>query len=395
MIYREFQGSKLSLLGFGCMRLPLLEGGTIDQNTLDAMVDAAIRKGVNYFDTAWPYHGGHSETAIGKSLSRYPRESWFLADKYPGHQTAASYDPAAIFEAQLKKCGVEYFDFYLLHNVCENSIDVYEDPQWGIIEYFKEQKRLGRIRHLGFSSHARPACLESFLQKWGQDMEFCQIQLNFLDWTLQEGEKKLALLKQYDLPVWVMEPLRGGRLAHLAPEWEQKFRSLRPEESIPGWSFRFLQDIPQVHMILSGMSDLPQMEDNLRTFEAEKPLTKEEQALLSALAATLKGDLPCTGCRYCTEVCPMGLDIPNLLREYSDAKVSASFTVAMFLDTLPEEKRPSACIGCGQCRRICPQGIDIPTLMQEFAALATTLPNWAQVCREREAAARALAEKKA
>ena len=158
MIYREFQGSKLSLLAFGCMRLPLLEGGTIDQNTLDAMVDAAIRKGVNYFDTAWPYHGGHSETAIGKSLSRYPRESWFLADKYPGHQTAASYDPAAIFEAQLKKCGVGYFDFYLLHNVCENSIDVYEDPQWGIIEYFKEQKRLGRIRHLGFSSHARPAC---------------------------------------------------------------------------------------------------------------------------------------------------------------------------------------------------------------------------------------------
>lgn len=391
MIYKDFQGIKLSQLGFGCMRLPLLEGGEIDQNTVDEMVDYAIGHGVNYFDTAFPYHGGHSETAIGKALSRYPRESWYLADKYPGHQIASTYDPAAVFEQQLKKCGVEYFDFYLLHNVCENSIDVYTDPKWGIIDYFKEQKRLGRIKHLGFSSHARPACLEAFLKEYHEDMEFCQIQLNYLDWTLQEGQKKVEILTRYNIPVWVMEPVRGGRLCHLTEEQEQKLRALRPEEGAPAWAFRFLQDIPQVTMILSGMSALPQMVDNVKTFETAKPLTEEERACLCDIATTMKGDLPCTGCRYCTEVCPTGLDIPNLLREYSDASVSTSFTVAMYLDTLPEDKKPTACIGCGQCKRICPQGIDIPELMGKFAELSKTLPNWEQVCREREAAAKAMA----
>lgn len=390
MLYKDFQETRLSRLGFGCMRLPLKESGEIDQPALDAMVDWAMSHGVNYFDTAWPYHGGHSETAIAQSLSRYPRESWYLADKYPGHQIASSYDPAAIFEQQLKKCGVEYFDFYLLHNVCENSIDVYTDPQWGIMDYFREQKKLGRIKHLGFSSHARPACLEAFLKEYHEDMEFCQIQLNYLDWTLQEGEKKVEILSRYNLPVWVMEPLRGGRLAHLSEEQEQSLRALRPEEGAPAWAFRFLQQVPQVTMILSGMSALPQMTENVKTFEEDKPLSKEELSLLQSIASTMKGDLPCTGCRYCTEVCPRGLDIPNLLREYTDAAVSTSFTVAMYLDTLPVDKRPTACIGCEQCQRICPQGIEIPALMGKFAALSKTLPNWAKICEEREAAAKAL-----
>lgn len=394
MLYKDFQGKKLSRLGFGCMRLPLLEGGEIDRKTLDAMVDYAMAHGVNYFDTAWPYHGGHSETAIAQSLSRYPRESWYLADKYPGHQIASSYDPAAIFEAQLKKCGVEYFDFYLLHNVCENSIDVYTDPKWGIMDYFREQKKLGRIKHLGFSTHARPACLEAFLKEYHEDMEFCQIQLNYLDWTLQEGEKKVEILSRYNLPVWVMEPVRGGRLAKLSEEQEKSLRTLRPEEGAPAWAFRFLQQVKGVTVVLSGMSDLPQMMDNVKTFETDQPLKEEELALLQSIAATMKGDLPCTGCRYCTEVCPRGLDIPTLLREYTDAAVSTSFTVAMYLDTLPGDKRPTACIGCEQCQRICPQGIEIAAIMGKFAALSKTLPNWEKICKEREAAARAMEESK-
>ncbi len=201
MIYNDFQGKSLSALGFGAMRLPTKPDGSIDEPLLGQMVAAAIGGGVNYFDTAWPYHNGQSEIALGKALSAYPRQQWYLADKYPGHQPSQRYDPAVIFEQQLQKCGVEYFDFYLLHNVYESSMDVYLDPQWGIIDYFLEQKRLGRIRHLGFSSHGRPDNLERFLELAGAHMEFCQIQLNYLDWTLQEAEKKVSLLNRYGIPI--------------------------------------------------------------------------------------------------------------------------------------------------------------------------------------------------
>ena len=172
MMMNEACGERLSRLGFGCMRLPQTPEKTIDEHELKHMIDYAIAHDVNYFDTAWPYHGGHSELAVGKILADYPRDTWFLADKYPGHQISASYNPAEIFEEQLKKCGVEYFDFYLLHNVYENSFGVYTDPKWDILNYFKEQKRLGRIRHLGFSSHARPDTLAKFLDYAGDSMEF-------------------------------------------------------------------------------------------------------------------------------------------------------------------------------------------------------------------------------
>ena len=172
MIYKPFQDKKLSALGFGTMRLPLLPDGSIDRPQLDAMVDLAMAHGVNYFDTAWPYHGGLSEEAIGASLARYPRDRWYLADKYPGHQVSDHYDPKAVFEAQLQKCGVDYFDFYLLHNVCESSLEVYLDPRWGIMDYFLQQKRLGKIRHLGFSTHGRVELIDRFLTLWGKEMNF-------------------------------------------------------------------------------------------------------------------------------------------------------------------------------------------------------------------------------
>jgi len=392
MFYNEACGERLSRLGFGCMRLPLTADKAIDEQELQRMVDYAMAHGVNYFDTAWPYHGGHSELAVGKALARYPRETWFLADKYPGHQIASSYNPAEIFEEQLKKCGVEYFDFYLLHNVYENSYDVYTDPKWDILNYFLEQKRLGRIRHLGFSSHARPDTLERFLDYAAGSMEFCQIQLNYLDWTLQDAKTKYELLTRRGIPVWVMEPLRGGRLASLSEADESRLKALRPQESVASWSFRWLQNLPNVKMVLSGMSASAQMEDNVRTFTEESPQTPEEAALLLDIAEGLKGALPCTRCRYCCEGCPMQLDIPMLIHAYNDLKFAGSMTVPMQMDALPEDKLPSACIGCGACAAICPQKIDIPAAMREFADKLASMPSWAEMCRQREEAARKLKE---
>ena len=392
MFYNEACGERLSRLGFGCMRLPLTADKAIDEQELQRMVDYAIAHGVNYFDSAWPYHGGHSELAVGKALARYPRETWFLADKYPGHQIASSYNPAEIFEEQLKKCGVEYFDFYLLHNVYENSYDVYTDPKWDILNYFLEQKRLGRIRHLGFSSHARPDTLERFLDYAGGSMEFCQIQLNYLDWTLQDAKSKYDLLTKRGIPVWVMEPLRGGRLASLSEADESRLKALRPQESVASWSFRWLQNLPNVKMVLSGMSASAQMEDNVRTFTEVNPQTPEEAALLLDIAEGLKGALPCTRCRYCCEGCPMQLDIPMLIHAYNDLKFAGSMTVPMQMDALPEDKLPSACIGCGACAAICPQKIDIPAAMREFADKLASMPSWAEMCRQREEAARKLKE---
>ena len=393
MLYNEACGEKLSRLGFGCMRLPLKPDKTIDEATLREMVDYAMAHGVNYFDTAYPYHGGQSEIAIGRELNRYPRDKWYLASKYPGHQIASSYDPAGVFEEQLTKCGVEYFDFYLLHNVCETSYGVYTDPKWGILDYFKEQKRLGRIRHLGFSCHARPDMLKAFLDYAGDSMEFCQIQLNYVDWTLQDAKAKYELLTARRIPVWVMEPLRGGRLAALGEAELSQLRALRPDESAAAWSMRWLTQLENVKMILSGMSAPDQMADNVRTFSGGEPLSDAEAALLERVAETLKAALPCTGCRYCCDGCPMGLDIPMLIGALNDLKFSRAMTVPMQLDTLPPEKRPSACLSCGACARECPQRIDIPAALKELSALVAGMPSWAELCRQREEAARKLRDK--
>ena len=389
MIYKQFQDLRLSQLGFGCMRFPLLaDGVTIDERQVADMTDYAVEHGVNYFDTAWPYHQGNSERVIGKALSKYPRESYYLANKYPGHQIASSYDPAAIFEAQLEKCGVEYFDFYLLHNVYERSIETYMDPQWGILDYFLEQKRRGRIKHLGFSTHGSIATMEKFLDHCGEHMEFCQIQLNYMDWTLQDARGKCALLAKHNIPVWVMEPVRGGKLASLSEADEAQLKTLRPDETVPAWCFRWLQGIEGVTVVLSGMSNTEQMMDNVKTFTAPKPLTTQEDAALMAIAEKLKNAVPCTACRYCCDGCPMELDIPSLLALYNDLRVTPSFLLGMRVEAMPAEKRPTACIGCGACTTICPQNINIPEKLADMAEILKGIPSWEAICREREAAAK-------
>lgn len=390
MIYREFQDKKLSLLGFGTMRLPLNPDGSIDEAQVRQMTRYAMDHGVNYFDTAYPYHNGESERVIGRVLKDYPRDSYYLATKYPGHQIlSGGYNPAEIFEEQLRKCGVAYFDFYLLHNVYEKSMETYLDPRWGIIDYFKEQKRLGRIRHLGFSSHAQTQGLSEFLNRCGEDMEFCQIQLNYLDWTLQDAKEKVELLNRHHIPVWVMEPVRGGKLASLSEGEAEKLKALRPEESAAAWGFRFLQGVPGVTMVLSGMSSMAQMEDNVKTFSEEKPLREEETALLLEIAEGMKDSVPCTACRYCCDGCPKGLDIPGLIRTYNELRVSPAINAVMRIEFMPEDKKPSACIGCGKCARICPQNIDIPGVMKDLSRRISALPSWAEICRQREAAAKA------
>ena len=388
MIYSTFQDKQLSLLGFGTMRLPVLSDGSIDEPQVKEMTRYAIEHGVNYFDTAYPYHNSESERVIGRILSEYPRDSFYLATKYPGHQILSNgYNPAEIFEEQLEKCGVDYFDFYLLHNVYEKSIETYLDPRWGIIDYFKEQKRLGRIKHLGFSSHAKTKGLEQFLEACGADMEFCQIQLNYLDWTLQDAKGKCELLAKYNIPIWVMEPVRGGKLAKLEETTEAKLKELRPDESIPAWAFRFLQGLPNVQMVLSGMSNMEQMKDNVKTFTEEKPLSKEEVTLLLDIAEGMKDSIPCTACRYCCDGCPMGLDIPTLLSTYNEVRLLPTINAVMHIEFMEENKKPSACISCGKCTRICPQNIDIPTALKDLTERINKLPSWKEICREREAAA--------
>ncbi len=389
MLYSNFHGQKLSQLGFGLMRLPLVSGepdAPIDEALVAQMVDEAIAGGVNYFDTAWPYHGGQSERVIGRVLKRYPRESFCLADKFPGHQIRDGYDPAEIFEQQLEKCQVEYFDFYLLHNVYENSVKVFTDPKWSIIDYLLEQKRRGRIRHLGFSTHGSVQMMREFLQRYGDVMEFCQIQLNYLDWTLQRAKEKCALLQEFGIPIWVMEPVRGGKLANLQPDDAARLHALRPDESAAAWCFRWLQTLGLPTVILSGMSNLAQVQDNLQTFAAPRPLSETENNALLELAEHMKQSLPCTACRYCCEGCPQGLNIPMLLDIYNELRVAPSVNVGMRVEALEPGKRPSACIACGKCARVCPQKIDVPKAMREADEILRGLPSWAEVCRQRDEA---------
>ncbi len=373
MIYKNFQDLKLSALGLGMMRLPVTGGNDaqVDEAAAEKMIDYAYENGVNYFDTAWGYHEGNSELTAGKCLSKYPRENYYLATKFPGYDLSNMPKVREIFEKQLEKCRTEYFDFYLFHNVCEMNIDAYlDDKKYGIYTYLTEQRKNGRIRHLGFSAHGSYDVIKRFLEAYGQDMEFCQLQINYLDWSFQDAKRKVGLLGEYHIPVWVMEPLRGGKLASLEKEDEEKLKALRPDETIPAWAFRFLQSLPSVTVTLSGMSDLEQLKENIRTFSEERPLDTAEMDALLGIAGQMvkKIVLPCTACRYCTVHCPKGLDIPRLLELYNEhCFTGGGFIAPMALMAVPDDKLPGACIGCRSCEKVCPQQIKISEAMADFS----------------------------
>lgn len=371
MIYKDFKNKKLSALGMGAMRLPVIDGNDskIDEAAAAKMVDYAMEHGINYYDTAWGYHNGNSEIVMGKVLNKYPRQNYYLATKFPGYDLSNMDKVEEIFEQQLKKCGVSYFDFYLFHNVCEMNIDAYLNKEYGIYDYLIKQKENGRIHHLGFSAHGSYDIMKRFLEAYGEHMEFCQIQLNYIDWSFQNAKAKVDLLNEYNIPIWVMEPLRGGKLAKMPETDTAKLKALRPNEEIPAWAFRFLQSIPNVKMILSGMSNFEQLKDNIQTFEADKALNANEMdTLLSIADGMLNNSLPCTACHYCVSHCLQGLDIPSLLELYNEHSFTGGgFIAPMALMAVPKEKHPNACVGCKSCEAVCPQQIKISDAMADFA----------------------------
>lgn len=374
MIYRDFQGIKLSGLGLGMMRLPVVDGqdSVIDEAKAAQMIDYAYRNGINYFDTAWGYHGGNSELVAGKCLSEYPREGYYLASKFPGYDNSNMPKVREIFEEQLKKCQTPYFDFYLFHNVYEGNIDDYLNPKFEIFDYLLEQKKNGRIRHLGFSAHGSIEVIQRFLDAYGEHMEFCQLQINYMDWHFQNASQKAELINKAGIPIWVMEPLRGGKLAKASEQVEKELRAMRPKESVPAWAFRFLQAIPGVTVVLSGMSNMEQLKENMAVWQEDKPLTEEEFSRLVTLVdeETKKGGLPCTACHYCTSHCPQELAIPELISLYNEHKISGGgFLAPMAVGSMPEAKRPSACVSCRSCEQVCPQQIKISEMMSDFSTM--------------------------
>ena len=374
MVYKDFGDLKLSALGMGAMRLPLCSDSDsdIDEKATAQMVAYAMEKGINYFDTAWGYHNGQSEIVMGKILRQYPRDSYYLASKFPGYDLSNMDKVEEIFEKQLEKTGMEYFDFYLFHNVCEVNIDAYLDNEkYGIFDYLVRQKKNGRIKHLGFSAHGSYEVVERFLKAYGSEMEFGQLQINYIDWEFQKVKEKVELLGKYNIPVWVMEPLRGGKLANLSDEYSERLKNLRPDEKIPAWAFRFLQSIPNVTMTLSGMSNFEQLKENVKTFETDRPLNEEEMSCLMGIASEMVGKiaLPCTDCRYCNTKCHKGLNIPKLLELYNEhIFTGGGFLPGFGLMAIPEDKHPNACIGCKSCEAVCPQRIKISEAMSDFSA---------------------------
>ena len=369
MIYKKFQDLQLSSLGMGTMRLPIIDGKNdqIDEEETFKMVDYAIEHGVNYFDTAWGYHDGNSELVIGKALKRHPREKFYLANKFPGYDLNNMPKVKEIFPKQLEKCQVDYFDFYLFHNVCEMNINEYLDPQYGILEYLLQQKEAGKIKHLGFSVHGSYEILERFLNAYGEHLEFGQVQLNYIDWNFQKAKDKVELLRKHNIPIWVMEPVRGGKLATLSEENTNTLKQLRPEESVVAWAFRFLQSIEGVTMILSGMSNFAQMKDNIDIFAKSAPLNEAEKEQLFNIVEEMTRGVPCTSCHYCTTHCPQGLDIPKFMELYNEHTFSGGgFLVPRFIANLPEDKRPDKCIACRSCEAVCPQQIKVADILADL-----------------------------
>jgi len=387
MIYKDFKNLKLSTLGYGAMRFPTEEGSEkVDEKKAIEQLEYAYKNGVNIFDTAFFYHGGESERILGEALKKFPRDTWYLADKFPGNfmnildgkmeidaewsgmKKMTFNDPSEIFEFQLKKCGVDYFDFYMLHNVCEGTFDLYTDEKLGIVKYFQEQKAAGRIKHLGFSTHGRYETIEKFLNKY-DCFEFVLMQLNYLDWTLQEANKKYDVLTKLGIPIFVMEPVRGGKLAAPGKEAEAILKAIHPDDTPVTWTFRFLQSLPNVCVTVSGMSTMEQVKENIEIFSNAYKMTDSEKATLQQVVDGMASFVPCTSCRYCCDICPQKLNIPMLIASYNEVSNGESWSIDDLFVILKDDEKPQACIGCGKCNPLCPQNIDIAKVMKEFEKL--------------------------
>ena len=360
-------------LGFGLMRLPENDG-VIDHDHVCRMVDRYMKAGMNYFDTAYIYHGGKSETAAREALvRRYPRESFMIATKLPAWEIKKEEDVERIFNEQLERTGVDYFDFYLLHSIEEgDNYDIY--VRYDCFDWGLKKKAEGKIRHFGFSFHGSPELLEEVLDKH-PEVEFVQMQLNYLDRTnpVVRSQRLYEILRDRNIPIIVMEPVRGGMLANLAPEIEAKFKARQPEKSVASWALRFVGSLPGVMTVLSGMSSEEQMEDNIRTFTDFEPLEEDELRIVNEVTEEVLSvpQIGCTACRYCCDGCPRKISIPdifrtvNTLRRYPDDWRAKNF----YSGLIQRSGKASDCIGCGQCEKVCPQHLKIIELMREASGI--------------------------
>ncbi|MBO7729577.1 MAG: aldo/keto reductase [Lachnospiraceae bacterium] len=358
-------------LGFGLMRLPESEG-KIAHEEVCRMVDAYMDAGMNYFDTAYVYHSGLSEVEAGKAIvERYPRESFMLATKLPAWELKTKDDRERIFNEQLERSGAGYFDYYLLHSVEEGNINTYESLDcfnWAI-----QKKEEGKIKHFGFSFHGSPELLEETLTKH-PETEFVQIQLNYLDWNnpVVRSGRLYEILHERNIPMIIMEPVKGGTLASLKPELEEKYKAVKPDASIASWAFRFVASLPGVTTILSGMSNEDQMQDNLNTFSNFEPLSDEEKSVVEEVTKIMM-DIPqigCTACKYCCDGCPQNISIPDVFRVINTMNLyNEEFRPKQFYGGLVKSGhgRAADCVACGQCESVCPQHLPIISLMQEAA----------------------------
>ncbi len=369
MYYKEYKdtGMKFSALGMGCMRLPRIsaESQEVDYEKAQEIIDYAYAHGINYYDTAYMYHNGDSERFIGQALKKYPRESYYLTDKMPVWMAESRADVERIFEDQFARTGVDYFDFYLMHSVQRGNWEKYKE--YGVYEFLSEQKKKGRIRYLGFSFHDDPELLKEIVETY--DFDFAQIQCNYVDWVNQDAKGQYEVLTSHHIPVIVMEPVRGGALANPGKEALELLKAARPQESAASWAIRFNISKPNVLVVLSGMSSIEQIIDNVKTVENFEPLTAEEEQLLeqAADAYRRKDVIPCTGCRYCMD-CPFGLDIPKnfaIFNEFTKTENEKVFVAAM--NELEEQQRATNCRACGKCATHCPQLIGIPDKMKMIA----------------------------
>ncbi len=375
MIYNEFKGLMISDLGFDTKRLPITndDNSYIDEERSEELINYALAHGVNYYDTASDYHEGKAASFLGSVLSKHPRDSFFIAHKFPGHESKSISETEEIFEAQLEECRVEYFDFYLVQNVDEASVDSYISPSNKVMEYLIGQKNNGRIRHLGMHTNGKIKAIERFLRVYREYIEFAQMQLNYLDWSLLGAKERLEFLRDNSLPIWVTGPLRNGQLTKLEKAYEDTLKCFRPNETAVGWAYRFVQSTAAVKTIISGFSDLEQLKSDLALFEDEVPLLngKEAAILLSIVNDALsKRLINCTACRNCTEYCEHHLDIPTLIDLYNEYKLTHSVEfITRPWSTIPEDKMPSHCYSCGACEKVCPQNIKVSEIMKVLSEI--------------------------
>ncbi len=357
-------GITLPLLGFGLMRLPEKEG-KVDRETARKMVDLAMAAGCNYFDTAYMYHDGESEVFVADALGKYPRDSYFLTTKMPTVMLKEEADLERIFSEQLERTRAGYFDFYLMHWLNAAHWEIAQ--RLNLYAFMKKKQEEGKIRRIGFSYHGEPEVLENIARACPWDV--AQIQLNYLDWELCRSGEQYEVLTRLGIPVIVMEPLKGGTLVRLTPEAGKILQQAEPAAGTASWGLRYAASLPNVQIVLSGMSDPAQMRENLKTFSPFKPLAEAERRVLEeALALYRKsGAVPCTACRYCAP-CPVGVDIPRNIALHNQVKGGLQiFHAKLVYDAMAEEKRASACVDCGACLKKCPQKLPVSTLMREIA----------------------------